>query len=36
MLLHLLEIRPEDETLAVLMNEFGQVGVDGEITRQEG
>jgi G3E family GTPase len=36
MLLHLLETRPEDETLAVLMNEFGQVGVDGEITSQEG
>ncbi len=35
-LLHLLETHPKDETLAVLINEFGQTGVDGEITRQEG
>ncbi|MFP4482147.1 MAG: CobW family GTP-binding protein [Thermovirgaceae bacterium] len=36
MLLHLLETRPEDETLGVLMNEFGRIGVDGEISYREG
>lgn len=33
---HLLETRPEGETVVVMMNEFGRVGVDGEIIRRAG
>lgn len=36
LLRHLLENRPDGETLVVMMNEFGRIGVDGEIIRRAG
>ena len=33
---HLLKNPPKGETLAVLMNEFGRIGVDGDVVRKSG
>lgn len=33
---HLLSHKPEQETWAVLVNEFGQIGIDGQILEQDG
>lgn len=35
-ILHLLKYRPEGEKWAVLVNEFGEIGIDGAIMRAEG
>lgn len=35
-ILHLLEHKPHGERWAVLVNEFGQIGIDGQILQQEG
>ncbi|MFP3874967.1 MAG: CobW family GTP-binding protein [Thiohalophilus sp.] len=35
-ILHLLAHKPADERWAVLVNEFGQIGIDGQILEQEG
>lgn len=34
-ILHLLKHKPEDEIWAVLVNEFGQIGLDGEIIQNQ-
>lgn len=36
LLKHLLETHPEGERIAVLMNEFGKAGVDGDVVRKNG
>ena len=36
LLKHLLETHPENERVAVLMNEFGKAGVDGDVVRKNG
>ena len=36
LLKHLLETHPEGERIAVLMNEFGKTGVDGDVVRKNG
>ncbi|WP_455599463.1 GTP-binding protein [Cloacibacillus sp.] len=36
LLKHLLEMHPEGERIAVLMNEFGKAGVDGDVVRKNG
>ena len=36
LLKHLLEKHPEGERIAVLMNEFGKAGVDGDVVRRDG
>lgn len=36
LLRELLENPPDGETLVVLMNEFGRIGVDGDVVRREG
>jgi G3E family GTPase len=35
-ILSLLEQKPDNETWAVLVNEFGKVGIDGQLIRQDG
>jgi len=35
-ILHLLKHKPEDETWAVLVNEFGKIGIDGQIIQSHG
>ena len=35
-ILHLLKHKPEHEKWAVLVNEFGEVGVDGAILESQG
>jgi G3E family GTPase len=36
LLKHLLDTHPDGEILAVLMNEFGKAGVDGDVVRKDG
>jgi len=36
MLSHLLKTAPDGERIAVLMNEFGKAGVDGDVVRKDG
>ena len=36
LLKHLLETHPDGERIAVLMNEFGKAGVDGDVVRKNG
>lgn len=36
LLKHLLETHPEGERIAVLMNEFGKTGIDGDVVRKNG
>ena len=35
-ILHLLEQKPKDENWAVLVNEFGKIGIDGQIIQNQG
>lgn len=35
-ILHLLQHKPAGETWAVLVNEFGQIGIDGQLLQQDG
>lgn len=36
MIRHLLQAKPEDERWAILVNEFGEIGIDGKMFNQQG